>query len=510
MALFAAPSQALDLTIGRSTEPTSMDPHFSILGNDSSTAENIFERLLGIDANLQSHPGLATGWKLIDPLTWEISLRPGVRFHDGSTLTAEDVAFSLLRPRSIASSPAPLTTLVAGVTAIEVMGPFGLRVRTDAPMPLLIEQIGQLFIIPAKTGPGIGVEDFNSGAKTIGTGPYRFIRRIPADRVELSANPDWWQGKPAYERVILKFISNDAGRIAALLSGAVDVTERIPPTDISALQGRTDIKLSSIASTRVIYLAVDSDRDVSPMITDAGGKPLDRNPLKDVRVRRALSMMINRNAIVERVLVGAGVVAGQIVPDGLGGHDASLVPTPYDLEGAKKLLAEAGYPNGFGLTLQTSSNRVPKDGELGQALGQMFSRGGLRMAVEALPYNVYVGQATARKFSMFVFSYGGTMSSSAFPLAAILHTNDPTARMGQLNRARYSNPAFDAALRPALAEFDADKRNAMLAAATRIGMEDFGILPLYWQKLYWGARKGFVVTPDRGESTSVLYVAPAK
>jgi peptide/nickel transport system substrate-binding protein len=111
---------------------------------------------------------------------------------------------------------------------------------------------------------------------------------------------------------------------------------------------------------------------------------------------------------------------------------------------------------------------------------------------------------------MFVFSYGGTMSSSAFPLAAILHTNDPAARMGQLNRARYSIPAFGAALHPALAEFDADRRNALLAAATRIGMEDFGILPLYWQKLYWAARKGFGVTPDRGESTSVLYVGPAK
>jgi peptide/nickel transport system substrate-binding protein len=377
-------------------------------------------------------------------------------------------------------------------------------------MPLLMDNIGPIFVVRAKIGPDAGNEEFNSGAATIGTGPYRFVSRVPGERVDLAANPDYWGGKPVYDRVILKFISNDAARIAALLSGSVDVTERIPPGDIATLQSRPDISLFSVQSTRVIYLAIDSVRDVSPTITDRDGKPLDRNPLRDRRVRQALSMMINRDAIVARVLTGAGVAAGQMVPDVQGGHDPSLTPTPYDPEGAKKLLAEAGYPNGFGLTVHTSNNRVPKDGELGQAIGQMFSRGGLRVQVEAQPYTTYVAQATAGKFSLFVFSYGSNATSAALPLAGILHTNDPARNIGQLNRTRYTNPAYDRALEAALEEFDETKRNAAMAAATRIAMQDYAILPLYWQKLFWAARKGFIVTPDRGESTSALYVMPTK
>ena len=506
----ALPAHALDLTIGRSTEQTSMDPHFVLLGNDTSTAENIFDRLVFTDADLKQHPALATSWKNIDPLTWEIAVRQGVRFHDGSPLTADDVAFSIMRPRNVKNSPASMATWLVGVAGVSVTRPFIVQVKTETPMPLLMDNIGPIFVIPAKTGPDATLDDFNSGAKTIGTGPYKFVRRVPADRVELIANPDWWRGKPDYERVTLKFISNDAGRIAALLSGAVDVTERIPPGDIATLATRTDVTLYSIASTRMIYLAIDSARDTTPFVTDKEGKPLDRNPLRDVRVRRALSLMINRPGIVDRVLSGAGEPAGQMVPEVQGGHDPALTPDRYDVEAAKKLLVAAGYPNGFGLTLHSSNNRVPKDGEVAQAIGQMFSRGGLRVAVEAMPYNVYVGQATAQKFSMFLFSYGSTATSAALPLAGILHTNDPARKIGQLNRTRYTNSSYDVALAGALEEFDETRRNRAMAAATRIAMEDVAIIPLYWQKLFWAARKGHVVRPDRGESTSVHYVVPAK
>jgi peptide/nickel transport system substrate-binding protein len=235
------------------------------------------------------------------------------------------------------------------------------------------------------------------------------------------------------------------------------------------------------------------------------------NPLKDRRVRLALSKLINRQAIVERVLAGAGEVAGQIVPEGMGGYDASLQPMAFDPEAAKKLLAEAGYPNGFGLTVHGSNNRFPNDSQVTQALGQMFSRGGLKVnGVEVLPYNVYAPGATARKYSLFIFSYGSVASSSLNGLSGVLATYDKEAGTGSLNRARYSNPAFDALLKQAAAEFDESRRNKLLADATRVAMEDAGILPIYWQKLYWAARKGFVVDPDRGESTSARFVSLAK
>ncbi len=232
---------------------------------------------------------------------------------------------------------------------------------------------------------------------------------------------------------------------------------------------------------------MDQGRDESPFITDKDGKPMTVNPLKDRRVRQALSKMINRQAIVERVLSGAGEATDQLVPDGMGGYDPTLKPVALDLPGAKNLLTEAGYPDGFGLTLHGSNNRFPNDSQLAQALGQMFSRGGMRVnGVEVVPYNVYAPAATQRKYSLFIFSYGSVASSSLNGLTGVLATYDAARGTGSLNRGRYTNPTFDETLRRASAEFDEAKRGTLLAEATKIAMDDAAILPLYWQKLVPG------------------------
>ncbi|MEJ0019259.1 MAG: ABC transporter substrate-binding protein [Acetobacteraceae bacterium] len=509
--LATSPATATDLIIGRATEQNSLDPLFSDLGNDVATAENMFESMAEFDSKLHMEPRLAVSWKLLDPLTWEVKLRPGVTFHDGTPFTGEDVAFSLKRARDVPNSPGPLSSFVRPVKQTEVVDAHTLRIHTDQPTPLLMDMVGRIFIVPAKLGPSVTTEDFSSGRAMIGTGQYRFKQSMPGDRVVVEANRNYWGDKPQFETVTVKFLANAAARSAALLSGSVDVIEQIPPSDISVFQNRQDLTLYSVVSTRMIYLAMDQGRDESPFITDKDGAPLKVNPLKDRRVRLALSKLINRQAIVERVVAGAGEAAGQIVPEGMGGYDPSLRPMPFDLDGAKKLLAEAGYPNGFGLTVHGSNNRFPNDSQLTQALGQMFSRGGLKVnGVDALPYNVYAPGATARKYSLFIFSYGSIASSSLNGLTGVVATYDKEAGTGSLNRARYSNPKFDAMLRAASAEFDETKRNKMLADATREAMEDGGILPIYWQKLYWAARKGITVDPDRGEATSVRFISLAK
>lgn len=505
------PCWAGDLRIGRATEHGSLDPLYSDLGSDVATAENAFESMIHFDAKLRIRPSLAVSWKLTDPLTWEIALRPGVTFHDGSPMTAADVAYSLNRARSIPNSPGPLASFVRPVKEAEIVDPLTLRIHTVAPTPLLMDLIGRIFVLPAKLGPTVANEDFNAGRAMIGTGPYRFKSSAPGDNVTWTAHAAYWGEKPAFETVTVKFLSNPAARSAALLSGSVDVIEQIPPSDIGIFRDRKDIALYDAVSTRVVYVAMDQGRDDSPFLTDKDGKPLPVNPFRDRRVRLALSKMINRAAIVDRVLAGAGEPTGQLVPDGMGGHDPALKPVPFDPAGAKQLLAEAGFPDGFGLTLHGSSNRFPNDSQVAQALGQMFTRGGIKVnGVEVVPYNVYAPAATQRKYSMFIFSYGSVASSSLNGLTGVLASYNAERGTGSLNRARYSNTAFDDMLRQASAEFDDAKRGALLAAATRVAMDDAAILPLYWQKLYWASRTGFVVDANRGESTSVHFVHPAK
>jgi peptide/nickel transport system substrate-binding protein len=506
LALAPAP-HAATLTFGRATEQSSIDPQFAQTGNNSATAAAIFERLVSFDAQLQLHNGLAVSWRLIDPATWEIKLRAGVRFHDGSDLTTDDVIFSLNRVRDIPRSPAPFSHAVSNVAALEAVDPLTLRIKTTQPTPLLMEQIGFVFIVPAKLGPSVGVEDFNSGKAAIGTGPYRFRQSVPNDHLTLDANPAWWDGRPAFDTVTLKFIPNNAARTAALLSGQVDLIDGVQPADVPRLSTTANMHVFSIPSVRLVYLALDSTRDVSPFVTDAGGKPLDKNPLREVHVRQALSHMINRVAIVERVL-GGGEPAGQLVPEGQGGYASDLRPDRFDPQLAKKLLDDAGWSGGFGLTLHTSSDRFPGDAQVGQAIGQMFSRGGLHVnGVEALPYAIYAAQATARKYSAFVFTWAGLSSNASEGLRSVLATYDPRTGMGALNRVRWSDAEFDQLLGEAAVQFDEGKRNELLADATRVAIQDAALLPLYWIKLYWASRGNVTFQANMSEDSSVLFAS---
>jgi peptide/nickel transport system substrate-binding protein len=214
---------AVDLTIGRATEQNSLDPQYSDLGNDAATAENMFDSLIEFDSTLHIHPSLALSWKLLDPLTWEIDLRPGVTFNDGTPFSGDDVAFSLNRARNIPNSPGPLASFVRNVKQTEVVDAHTLRVHTDQPTPLLMDMIGRIFIVPAKLGASVTTEDFSSGRAMIGTGSYRFKQAMPGDRVVLAANQNSWRGRPTFDSVTLKFLANAAARSAALLSGSADV-----------------------------------------------------------------------------------------------------------------------------------------------------------------------------------------------------------------------------------------------------------------------------------------------
>ena len=508
--LLALPATAAELVIGRSSEQSSIDPLFSRTGNNQMTASHFFDQLVDADANNQLHASIATSWKVLDPTTWEIKLRQGVVFHDGSPFSAEDVVFSMERAKNVPNSPASFTGAVGSIAEITAVDASTIRIRTRAPSPQLLEQIGLVFLISKKAAGGAATADFNSGKAMVGTGPYKFGEWKNGDRLTMSRNEGYWGKKPAYDKVTFRYIPKDAPRVAALLAGDVDLIDQVPPSDVKSLKSNPKISVHSTPSTRLVYLALDSDRDESPFVTDTTGKPLTKNPLKDLRVRQAIAKMIDRSVIVDRLLDGSGEAAGQMVPTGIGGHDPSLPPEKQDVAGAKALLAAAGYPGGFGLTLHSSNDRLPKDGDLVQVLGQMLTRGGLKVnGVVALPYNVYATAATRRDYTAFVFSFGTTTPNSAIALNNVLATYNQEAGTGIFNRARYSNPKFDDTLKAAIAEFDEEKRNGLLRQAAQVAFTDVGIVPLYWQVVHWASKKGVAYEPRKDESTLAMVAKPA-
>ena len=507
----ALSASAQQLTMGLAAEQSSIDPQFSRTGNNQNTSNMIFEELVKFDRNLQISPGLATEWTNLDPLTWQIKLREGVTFQDGSPFTADDVIFSLERAPNVPNSPAPYTDMVSNIDKLEKVDDLTLKITTKIPDPALIEDIGRVFIISKAASDGKATEDFNAGTAAIGTGPYKFVSWTPGEDLKLAAYDGYWGEKPEFKDVDIKFISNDAARVAALLSGAVDLIDAVPPADTAQISSGGDFTILSEPSGRVVYLALSMRGDTAPGVTDLQGKPLTVNPFKDERVRKAVSLMLDRQLIVDRLLGGAGVPAAQIVPEVLGGYAADLQPQAPDLAQAKKLLAEAGYPDGFGITVVSSNNRFPGDAELAQAIGQMLTRGGLKVnGVQVFPYNVYSKDATAGAYGAFVFSLGSSTPTAAPMLGSLIRTYDKEAGTGAFNRMRFSSPEFDAALSKAQSEFDLVKRNEMLAEATRIAFAKTPIVPLYWQKIDWAMKKGLTLEAGLSEYTLPQNVRVAK
>jgi peptide/nickel transport system substrate-binding protein len=499
-------ASARTLTMAVAAEPSSMDPLFSRTQNNQQV-ENIFEHLIARDENLQIQPSLAVAWRVVDPTTWEFKLRPNVRFHDGTPFTARDVVYSVKRASSVPNSPAPFSGAVANIASIDVLDPLTLRIHTKTPAPGFLEQIGMLFIVSQHAAEGHQSNQYVSPSVAVGTGPYKLERWVPGDYLELVRNDDYWGPKPPFDTVTIRFVANDAARMSALLSGSVDLIDNVPPVNVPRLKRDPAVTLYSGPSARLIYLALDTSRQQSPFVTGPDGEPLRSNPLRDLRVRQAISKMIDRSAITHYLLNGAGVPAGQIVPQGMGGYSPALPADTYDLAGAKTLLAQAGYPKGFTLTIHSSNDRFSSDGDVAQAVGQMLARGGIRIAnVVTQPYNVYAGAAAKQSYSAFIFSFGNTTSDSTIALSNVMATYSRNAGTGAFNRARYSNPALDHALAAASASFDPVQRERLLEQAAEAGFRDLGIVPLYFPENFWATRNGVTFHPNKAEYTTAIYV----
>ena len=507
LALAGLPALAANLTIGLGTDVTSIDPHYHNLTPNNNVASHLYGYLVERDEKSKPVPGLATEWKTIDPLTWEFKLRKGVKFHDGSDFTAADVVASIDRVPKVPKSPSPFTAYTKQIVKIDVVDPYTIRFRTATPYPLMPSDMTQVAII-SKAHASASTEDFNSGKAAIGTGPYKLARYAKGERIELARNDAWWGGKTPWEKVTLRILPQDAPRVAALLSGDVQVIENVPTADVARLRANKQLGMYKAVSDRLIYVHLDSDRDASPFVTDKAGAPMAKNPLKDPRVRKALSKMINRPAIVERVMEGEAVMAGQLVPDFLFGATKALTVEKFDPEGAKKLLAEAGYPDGFGLTIHSPNNRYINDEQIAQAVAQMLSRGGVPTKVVAMPSATYFTQATDLKFSFMLLGWSTGTGEASSSLKALLMTFNRDKGFGTANRGRYSNSKVDALTEDALQTVDDVKREAYLQRATEIAINDTGIIPLHFQVNLWATRDGISYAPRLDEQTLAHKMKP--
>jgi peptide/nickel transport system substrate-binding protein len=498
--VFADAAVAAELAIGIGADVTAIDPHYHNVTPNSNVAAHIFDYLVLRDERQKPIPGLAESWRTIDPVTWEFKLRRGVKFHDGSEFTAGDVVASIERVPTVPNSPSPFTVYTKQIKEMIVVDPYTIRFRTAAPYPLMPSDMTQVAII-SKSAAKASTEDFNSGKAAIGTGPYRLVRYAKGDRIELARFDNYWGGNTPWDKVTLRLLPADAPRVAALLAGDVQAIENVPTSDVANLRKDKRISLYRTVADRLIYLHMDSERDVSPFVTDREGKPLAKNPLKDARVRKAISKAINRQALVERVMEGEAVATGQLLPEGFFGYTKNLKPEGYDPEGAKKLLAEAGYPNGFGLTIHSPNNRYVNDAKVAQAVAQMLTRVGIATRVEAMPSATFFPQATEFKFSFILAGWSSGTGEASSPLKALIATPSREKGFGTANRGHYSNAKVDLMLEDALVTVDDAKREALLQRATELAINDTAIVPLYHQVSLWGTRNGIGYVPRTDENT---------
>jgi peptide/nickel transport system substrate-binding protein len=505
----AGAAEARELRIGLGSEPSSMDPHYQILHPNEMVARHVFEPLVFMDPRMRLAPGLATAWRPDGDNAWIFELREGVRWHDGTPFTAEDVVATIARAPNVPNSPASYALYTRDIASIEVQAPHRMRFVTNGPAPALPALLAQLYVIQRQAGATATTADFNAGRVMVGTGAYRFGSWRSGDRIAYTANPDYWGGPQPWTAVTVRPIVNPGARVAALLAGDLDVIDSVPPADRVRLARTPGVVLAETGSNLVMFLNIDHDRDRSPFVFDAAGQPMDRNPLKDLRVRRAISLAINRAALVERVMDGSAVPASQMAPEGFFGFNPDLRPDPFDLDQARRLLAEAGYPNGFSLTIHGPNNRYVNDDKVVQAVAQMLTRIGIRAQVETMPLNVYFTRAQRRDFSLFLTGWSATTGDPSVPLSIVIHTYDDNLRLGNANRGRYSNAEVDRVIRAALTTVDPPRREALLREASALSVRDLAIVPLYVENYVWATRTNTRFIPRADGRTNAIYAMPA-
>ncbi len=502
-ALLSGVAQAVTLRVANQGDAQSMDPHALNEALQLSLLGNVYEPLVGRDQKLALTPALATRWTQTAPTVWRFDLRRGVRFHDGTPLTSADVAFSFQRAAGEGSDMRSYTAAIKAVRAVGAAGDEAIEIETTAPFPILPDVISNVFIMSrvwCEANQAMRPVDRRKGIenaasfKANGTGPFQLKQRQPGTRTVLTRAAAYWSPLTTnVTEVVFTPIGNDATRVAALLSGEIDVMEPVPLQDVERLKASPALKVLQGPELRTIFLGMDQQRDELLYSSVKG-----RNPFQDRRVRQAFYQAIDIEAIRTRVMRGAAIPAALMVGPGVKGYPADLDRRlPYDVEAAKRLLADAGYASGFELGMNCPNDRYVNDAEICQAVAANLARIGVRIKLQAEPKVSYFPKILSRQTSFYLLGWTPGTYDAHDVLSALLATPRDSGQ-GQTNLGAYSSARVDELTAAVQSETDLARRNALIREAFDLHARDIGHIPLHQQALAWGMRKNIelVQPPD--------------
>jgi peptide/nickel transport system substrate-binding protein len=509
----ATTASAQTLTIGVRGGPDSIDPHFTATGTHAEALKHVFDTLVWSGDGLELEPRLAESWKPINDTTWEFKLRKGVKFHDGSDFTAEDVKFSIERIPVVAG-PNPTTIYVRRVKETRIIDAHTLHIVTDGAAPVLPNDFIRLFIVSSKAAVGLTKETaneaFNTGKAAVGTGPYKYVSWQPKGDLVLDRNDAYWGGKEPWARHVRKEIPNDAARVAQLKAGQLDLITRVPATDVAALKRDPKINVQTIDTVYVFNVELDM-REKALNVTAKDGSALAKNPFLDIKVREAIDLAIDRKTLAEVSMEGLGQATSQIVTPSIFGFNKTLGDRKYDPAAARKLLADAGYANGFKVQFSFTQDRLPGDRQVGTSIAQMLAAVGIDAQANAQPAAVFFPARTRGEYSMSMSGWGTLTGEAHYTLSSLAHSNDKDKKMGAFNVLGYNNPAMDKLLQDSAIEMDDAKRRKQLEDANALLEKDRQRLPIVAVGSAWAMQKDKVTIKARvDEDTLAMNIKPAK
>jgi peptide/nickel transport system substrate-binding protein len=494
--IVAAVADAATLRWSSQGDYLSADPHAQNEGLNNTINNEIFERLTARDRTLGLIPSLATSWEAAGPATWRFHLRRGVTFHDGTPFTADDVVFSIERAQLPSSNFKVFATPLGKARKVDDLT-VEIALPRALPASVMLENVNTIYIVSRAWAQKHGAQkpqDFKTGEETYasrvanGTGPYMLEKREAEVATVLRRNPKWWgiaEGRfeGNIDQVVYRPIKSDATRMAALLTGEVDFVLDPPLQDLPRLAREPSVRIVEGPENRVIFLAMDQKRDELKYSSVKG-----RNPLKDLRVRRAIYQAIDVDAIRAQVMRGQSRPTGSMIPS-----PSRIMPeleprlAKFDPAHAKALLAEAGYPQGFELALDCPNNRYVNDERICTAIASMLAKVGIRMRVNAMPRAQFFQKVDQFDFSMHLYGWGGAATDPGFTLTPVVHSRDGRGK-GDFNSGMFRDESLDGLIDAAEEELDPARRNALMLEAFRRVREGIYVIPLHRQMIPWAMR----------------------